>query len=81
MAVPELPQHGGEVQGHGTRGDAGAHLCREVWSKVTAYVAARGCTSCSLSWLRACTVFKVLIEAPGPTSREIVNLLVGPILR
>jgi hypothetical protein len=38
------PQQGGEVQGHGTRGGAGVHLCREVWSKATAYVAARGCT-------------------------------------
>jgi hypothetical protein len=43
------PQQGGKVQGHGTRGGAEAHLCREVWSEATVYVAARGCTSCSLS--------------------------------
>jgi hypothetical protein len=43
------PQQGDEVRGRGTRGGAGAHLCREVWSKYTAYVAARGCTSCFLS--------------------------------
>jgi hypothetical protein len=29
------PQQGGEVRGHGTRGDSGAHLCREVWFKAT----------------------------------------------
>jgi hypothetical protein len=29
------PQQGGEVRGRGTRGDSGAHLCREVWSKAT----------------------------------------------
>jgi hypothetical protein len=40
-----LPQQGGEVRGRGTRGGSEAHLCREVWSEVTAYVAARGCTS------------------------------------
>jgi hypothetical protein len=38
------PQHGGEVWDHGTRGSARAHLCREVWSEATAYVAVRGCT-------------------------------------
>jgi hypothetical protein len=43
------PQQGGEVRGCGTHGGTGAHLCREVWSEVTAYVAACGCTSCSLS--------------------------------
>jgi hypothetical protein len=43
------PQQGGEVRGRGTRGGAGAHLYREVWSEATAYVAARGYTSCSLS--------------------------------
>jgi hypothetical protein len=43
------PQQGGEVRGHGTGGGAGAHLCRDIWSKATTYVAARGCTSCSLS--------------------------------
>jgi hypothetical protein len=42
---PEL----GEVRGRGTRGSSEAHLCREVWSEATSYVAARGCTSCSLS--------------------------------
>jgi hypothetical protein len=43
------PQQGGEVRGRGTRGGSGAHLCREVWSEATTCVAARGCTSCSLS--------------------------------
>jgi hypothetical protein len=43
------PQQGGEVRGRGTRGGSGAHLCREVWSKTTAYVTARGCTTYSLS--------------------------------
>jgi hypothetical protein len=43
------PQQGGEVWGHGTHGGSGAHLCREVWSEATAYMAARGCTPCSLS--------------------------------
>jgi hypothetical protein len=42
------PQQGGEVRGHRTRGGSGAHLCREVWSEGTTYVAARGCTSRSL---------------------------------
>jgi hypothetical protein len=36
------PQQGDEVWGHGTRGSSAAHLCREVWSEATAYVAARG---------------------------------------
>jgi hypothetical protein len=57
------PQQGGEVQGHGIHGGSGAHLCREVWSKATSYVAARGYTPCSLSCLRACmwgySVFRV----------------------
>jgi hypothetical protein len=44
-----LTQQGGEVRGRGTYGSSGAHLCREVWSEVTAYVAAHGCTTCSLS--------------------------------
>jgi hypothetical protein len=43
------PQQGGEVRGRGTRVSTEAHLCREVWSKVIAYVVARGCTTCSLS--------------------------------
>jgi hypothetical protein len=43
------PQYGGEVWGHGTCDDTGAHLCREMWSKDTAYVVARGCTHYSLS--------------------------------
>jgi hypothetical protein len=43
------PQQGGEVRGSGTRSGAGAHFCREVWSEATTYVAARGCTLCSLS--------------------------------
>jgi hypothetical protein len=38
------PQQGGEVQGRGTRGGAGPHLCREVWFEATTYVAARECT-------------------------------------
>jgi hypothetical protein len=42
------PQQG-EVRGRGTRGGSGPHLCREVWSKATACVVARGCTPCSLS--------------------------------
>jgi hypothetical protein len=69
----------------GTRGGAGAHLWREVWSEGTTYVATSGCTTCSLSWLRACMrgypVFMVPTEAPGPTSGEAVNLQVGPTLR
>jgi hypothetical protein len=43
------PQQGGKVRSTGTCGGAEAHLCSEVWSEVTTYVAARGCTSCSLS--------------------------------
>jgi hypothetical protein len=43
------PQQGGEVRGRGTRGGSGAHLCREVWSEATTYVAAHGCTACFLS--------------------------------
>jgi hypothetical protein len=38
------PQQGGEVRGHETHGDTGSHLCREVWSKTTTYVAACECT-------------------------------------
>jgi hypothetical protein len=34
------PQQGDEVRRRGTHGGAGAHLCREVWSEATAYVAA-----------------------------------------
>jgi hypothetical protein len=79
------PQHGGEVRGRGTRGGAGAHLCREVWSEATAYVTAHGCTSYSLSCLRACMrgypVFRVPTKAPGPTLGEAANPQVGPILR
>jgi hypothetical protein len=37
------PQQGGEVRGCGTHGSSGAHLCREVWSEATAYVAAHRC--------------------------------------
>jgi hypothetical protein len=44
-----LTQQGGEVRGRETCGSSGAHLYREVWSEVTAYVAAHGCTPCSLS--------------------------------
>jgi hypothetical protein len=43
------PQQGGEVRGCVTRGGAEAPLCREVWSEATAYVAAHGCMSYSLS--------------------------------
>jgi hypothetical protein len=43
------PQQGGEVRGRGTRGGAGAHLYREVWSEATTYVVAHGYMSCSLS--------------------------------
>jgi hypothetical protein len=43
------PQQGGEVRARGTRGGSKAHLYKEVWSEATAYVAARGCTSCYLS--------------------------------
>jgi hypothetical protein len=43
------PQQGGEVRGHGTHSGSEAQLYREVWSATTAYVAARGCTPCSLS--------------------------------
>jgi hypothetical protein len=43
------PQQGGEVRGRGTLGSFGAHLCREVWFKATACVAACGCTPYSLS--------------------------------
>jgi hypothetical protein len=42
------PQQGGEVRGRGTHGGSGVHLCRELWSEATAYVAARRGTSCSL---------------------------------
>jgi hypothetical protein len=41
-------QQGGEVRGHRTRGGSEAHLCREVWSEATAYVAVYGCTPGSL---------------------------------
>jgi hypothetical protein len=43
------PQQGGEVRGRGTHGGSRAHLCREVWSEATAYVAAHECTPYSLS--------------------------------
>jgi hypothetical protein len=43
------PQQGGEVRGRGTRGGSESHLCWVVWSEATAYVAAHGCTPCSLS--------------------------------
>jgi hypothetical protein len=43
------PQQGGEVQDRETCGGTEAHLCREVWSEATAYVAARGCMPYSLS--------------------------------
>jgi hypothetical protein len=42
-------QQGGEVWGRGTRGGVEVRLCIEVWSEARAYVAARGCTLCSLS--------------------------------
>jgi hypothetical protein len=48
------PQQGGVVRGRGTHGDTRAHLCRKVWSEATVYVTTRGCTPCSLSWLRTC---------------------------
>jgi hypothetical protein len=40
-----LPQQGGKVRGSGTRGGSGAHLCREVYSEATAYMAASDLTS------------------------------------
>jgi hypothetical protein len=43
------PRQEGEVRGCRTRGSTGAHLDREERSGATGYVAARGCTSCSLS--------------------------------
>jgi hypothetical protein len=43
------PQQGGEVWGHGTRGGSRAHFCWEAWSEATTYMAARGCTLCTLS--------------------------------
>jgi hypothetical protein len=77
------PRQGGEVQGRRTRGGSRAHLCREVWSKATACMAAHGCTPYSLSSLRACMrgypVFRVSTEATGPTLGEAVNPQVGPI--
>jgi hypothetical protein len=42
------PQQGGEVQGHGTCGGTGAHLCREVWFEATDYMTALECMSCFL---------------------------------
>jgi hypothetical protein len=39
------PQQGGKVWGCGTRGGAGAHLCREVRSGATGRVAAPELTS------------------------------------
>jgi hypothetical protein len=48
-SVRRQGQQGGEVRGHVTHGGTGAHLCREVWSEATAYVAARECMPCSLS--------------------------------
>jgi hypothetical protein len=43
------PQQRGGVRGCGTHGGYGAHLCKEMWSKTTAYVTACGCMYCSLS--------------------------------
>jgi hypothetical protein len=43
------PRQEGEVRGCRTRGSTGAHLDREERSGATGYVAARGCTPCSLS--------------------------------
>jgi hypothetical protein len=79
------PQQGGEVWGRRTHGGSGAHLCREVWSKAIACMVVRGCTPCSLSWLRACMrgylVFRVLTKAPEPTSGEAANTQVGLIFQ
>jgi hypothetical protein len=49
VATPELTSVWRRGLGHGTCGGTGAHLCREVWSKDTDYVAARGCMHYSLS--------------------------------
>jgi hypothetical protein len=71
------PKQGGEVRGRGTRGGSGAHLCREVWSEGTTCVVARGCTPCSLSWLRACMreypVFRVPTKAHLGRGCELVG--------
>jgi hypothetical protein len=48
VTTSELSSQGGRARSHGTRGSAGVHLCREVWSEAIACVAARGCTPCSL---------------------------------
>jgi hypothetical protein len=61
------PQQGSEVRGRGTCGGAGAHLCREVWSEGTTYVAVRGCTSYSLSLLRACMWGYLVFRVPTAT--------------
>jgi hypothetical protein len=61
------PQQGGEVRGHGTRGGSRAHLCTEVWSVSTACVAAHGCTSYSLSKLRACMQGYPIFKVPTKT--------------
>jgi hypothetical protein len=46
------PRQEGEVRSCRTRGSTGAHLDREERSGATGYVAACGCTSCSLSDLK-----------------------------
>jgi hypothetical protein len=43
------PQQGGEVRGRETHGGAEAHLCSQVCSKATTYIAVHGCAPCSLS--------------------------------
>jgi hypothetical protein len=58
------PQQGGEVRGRGTRGDSGAHLYREVWYEATAYMAAHGCMSYSLSLLRVCMWRYLVFRVP-----------------
>jgi hypothetical protein len=64
VAAPELSSQEGRARSHMTRGGSRAHLYMEVWFKTTAYVAARGCTTWSLSWLRACMQEYSLFRVP-----------------
>jgi hypothetical protein len=48
VAAPELPRAGSESGSRMARGGTEAHLSREARPGATAYVTARGYTSCSL---------------------------------
>jgi hypothetical protein len=80
------PRQGGKIRSRGTHGSIGAHLSNEVRSGASGHVVTLEPTSVGRCGpklhLRTCMrgypVFRVLAEAPGPTSGVAANPQVRP---